>query len=167
MCLCQSTSFLPSLAHSSAQIFATLSATGLGGLRTTSTLKPKPSSAHRLPLPSYPASTHKCFRRESPVRADSSRSLSPSWSGTFALCTLALRTKPSVSTKRCRFLPRTFLFPSYPRCSPPTPVLFEDWESAIPALGSEFLPKRLRTRSRNAALSRSKVPSMRHLPNHQ
>jgi hypothetical protein len=45
-------------------------------------------------------------------------------------------------------------------------ALSEDWESAIPALGSGFLPKRLRTRSLNAALSRSKVPSMRHLPNH-
>ena len=45
-------------------------------------------------------------------------------------------------------------------------ALLEDWESAIPALGSGFLPKRLRTRSLNAALSRSKVPSMRHLPNH-
>jgi hypothetical protein len=72
-----------------------------------------------------------------------------------------------VSTKRWRFLPRTFLLPSYPHCSPPTPVLLEDWESAIPPLGSGFLPKRLRTRSLNAALSRSKVPSMRYLPNHQ
>src|SRR5215211_7901323 len=162
----QSTS-LPSLAHSSAQIFATFSGMGLGGLRTTSTLKPISSSAHLLSLPSYPASSHRCERRESPHRADSSRSLSPSWSGTFALCTLTLSNKPSVSTSRCRFLPRTFLFPSYPRCSPPTPVVFVDWESAMPALGSGSLPKRLRTRSRNAPLRRSKVPSIRHLPNHQ
>ena len=35
------------------------------------------------------------------------------------------------------------------------------------ALGSEFLPKRFRSRSRNAALSCSNVPSTRHLPNHQ
>jgi hypothetical protein len=50
------------------------------------------------------------------------------------LWTLALSTNPSVSTKRCRFLPRTFLLASYPLCSPPTPVLLADWESAIPAL---------------------------------
>ena len=50
--------------------FATSSGTGLGGLRTTSTLKPNTSSAHLLPLPSYPASSHRCFRRESPPRAD-------------------------------------------------------------------------------------------------
>src|SRR5215203_5938819 len=109
--LCQSI-FLPSLAHSSAQTFATCSGTGLGGLRTTSTLRPISSSAHLLPLPSYPASSHRCLRRESPVRADSSRSLSPSWSGTFALCTLALSTNPSVSTSRCRFRPLIFLLPS-------------------------------------------------------
>src|SRR5215218_7169861 len=70
--------FLPSLPHSLAQIFATSSGTGLGGLRTTFTLKPITSSAHFLPLPSYPASNHRCFRRESPVLADCSRSLSPS-----------------------------------------------------------------------------------------
>jgi hypothetical protein len=64
-------------------------------------------------------------------------------------------------------MPRTFLLPSYPLCSPPTPVVLVVWESAIPTLGRGFLPKRLRSRSRNAALSRSKVPSMRHLPNHQ
>ncbi len=37
----------------------------------------------------------------------------------------------------------------------------------MPALGSAFLPKRVRSRSRSAALSRSKVPSVRHLPNDQ
>jgi len=37
----------------------------------------------------------------------------------------------------------------------------------MPALGSGFLPKRLLSRSRNAALSRSTVPSVLHLPNHQ
>lgn len=51
MSLRQST-LLPSLAHSSAQILATFSGTGLGGLRTTFTLEPMPSSAHLLPLPS-------------------------------------------------------------------------------------------------------------------
>src|SRR5215217_7232315 len=47
----QSTS-LPSLAHSSAQTLATCSESGfVGGLRTTSTLTPRTSSAHLLPLP--------------------------------------------------------------------------------------------------------------------
>jgi hypothetical protein len=64
-------------------------------------------------------------------------------------------------------MPRTFLLPSYPLCSPPTPVVLVDWESAMPALGSGFLPKRVRSRSRKAALSRSNVPSVPHLPNHQ
>ena len=50
MSLCQST-FLPSLAHSCAHTIATFSGTGFGGLRTTSTLKPRTSSAHLLPLP--------------------------------------------------------------------------------------------------------------------
>jgi len=45
----------PSLDHLSARIFATFSGTGFGGLRTTSTLEPKTSSAHRPPRPSYPA----------------------------------------------------------------------------------------------------------------
>ena len=48
--LCQFTAF-PSLAHSSAQRLATSSGRGFLGLRTTSTLKPKTSSAHLLPLP--------------------------------------------------------------------------------------------------------------------
>src|SRR5215218_10983267 len=130
MNLCQSIS-LPSLAHSLDQTFAISSGTGLGGLRTTSTLNPICSSAHLLPLPSYPASSHRCFRSQSPLRADSSRSLSPSCSDTFALWTLALRSNPSVSTRRCRFRPRIFLLPSYPLCSPPTPVVLADCESAI------------------------------------
>src|SRR5829696_4964898 len=72
--------FSPSFAHSSAQILATFSGMGLAGLRTTSTLRPKTSSAHLLHLPSYPASSHRrYFRRVSPVHADFSRSLSPSW----------------------------------------------------------------------------------------
>jgi hypothetical protein len=57
-----------SLAHP----FATSPATGLVGFRTTFTLKPETPSAHLLPLPSYPASSHRCFRRESPVCADPS-----------------------------------------------------------------------------------------------
>jgi hypothetical protein len=71
-----------------------------------------------------------------------------------------------VSTSRCRFLPRTFLPASYPLCFPPTPVVLVVWESAMPVLGSGLLPNRARERSRSAALSRSNVPSRRHLPNH-
>ena len=41
----------PALARSLAQASATFSGTGLGGLRTTSTLNPRTSSAHFLPLP--------------------------------------------------------------------------------------------------------------------
>jgi hypothetical protein len=38
-----------------------------------------------------------------------------------------------------------------------------DWESAIPALGCGFLPKQIRKRSRNIALSFSKeVPLILH-----
>jgi hypothetical protein len=44
-----------------------------------------------------------------------------------------------------------------------------DWESAMPALGSGFLPKRARKRSRSEArseaLTRSKVPSVLHFLN--
>lgn len=50
MRLYQSTAY-PSLAHSATQSSATFSGTGLGGLRTTSTLKPITPSAQRLPLP--------------------------------------------------------------------------------------------------------------------
>ena len=39
------------------------------------------------------------------------------------------------------------------------------WEWAMAALGSAFLPKRLRNSSRRAALRCSKVPSMRHFLN--
>src|SRR5215210_3831800 len=134
MSLCQSI-FLPSLAHSSAHLFATFSGVGFRGRRTTFTLKLKASSAHRFPVPSYPASNQRCFRRETSARADSSNSFKPSWSGTLALCTLALRTNPSVSTSRWRLRPRTFLPPSYPLCSPPTPLVLADWESTIPAVG--------------------------------
>ena len=38
----------------------------------------------------------------------------------------ALRTNPSVSTSRWRFLPLTFLAPSYPLSSPPTPVVLAE-----------------------------------------
>ena len=44
-------------------------------------------------------------------------------------------------------------------------VVLADWLSTMPALGFGFLPERTRKLSRNAALSRSKVPSMRHLLN--
>src|SRR5215203_6607516 len=73
--------------------------------------------------------------------------------------TLTLSTNPSVSTRRWRFLPRTFFPPSYPRASPPTPVVLADCESTTPALGCRFLLSRTRKRSRRAALSRSKVPT--------
>ena len=72
--------YLPSLAHSLAQIFATSSGTGLGGLRTTSTLKPITSSAHFLPLPSYPASTTGASdvkARSLPTAAEASARLGP------------------------------------------------------------------------------------------
>jgi membrane protein DedA with SNARE-associated domain len=99
------------------------------------------------------------------VVQDANNRLKPSWSGIFALCTLAFSTRPSVSTSRWRFRPRTFLCPSYPLCSPPTPVVLMVCESAIPALGSGFLPERVRTTSRRAALSRSKVPFIVHFLN--
>src|SRR5215211_4587661 len=50
----------------------------------------------------------------------------PSASGTLALCTLALSTKPSVSTSKWRFLPSTFLAGSKPRSFPPTPEVLAD-----------------------------------------
>ena len=87
----------------------------------------------------------------------------PSWSGTLALCTRASSTKPSVSASRWRFLPSTFLAGSNPRSFPPTPVVLSDWESTIDALGLGSLPSRTRKSSRNSALRRFHVPSMRHL----
>ena len=89
----------------------------------------------------------------------------PSASGTLALWTRTFSTSPSVSTKRWRFLPWTFLAGSKPRSVPPTPVVLTDWESTIAALGSGFLPSRARRVSRNAEFRRSQVPSMRHLLN--
>jgi hypothetical protein len=86
-------------------------------------------------------------------------------SGTLALCTRTFISRPSVSTKRCRLLPSTFLAGSKPRSVPPTPVVLTDWESTIAALGSGFLSSRARRVSRNAAFRRSQVPSMRHLLN--
>ena len=59
----------------------------------------------------------------------------PSRSWMLALWTLASSTNPCVSTRRWRFLPLTFLAPSYPRSVPPTPVVLTDWLSTIPALG--------------------------------
>ena len=85
----------------------------------------------------------------------------------LAQWTLASRTDPSVSTSRCRLRPLAFLLPSWPPCSPPTPVAFADRESAMPALGSGSPPGRARSRSPSAALIRSKVPSARHPPNHR
>ena len=48
------------------------------------------------------------------------------------------------------------MLPSYPLCSPPTPVVLADCESAIPALGCGFLPKPIRSRLRSAMLICSK-----------
>src|SRR5215212_9270662 len=77
----------------------------------------------------------------------------------------ALSTKPSVSTRRWRFLPSTCLAGSKPRSLPPTPVVLTVWESTIAALGSGSLPSRARRRSRSSVFRRSQVPSMRHLLN--
>ena len=85
----------------------------------------------------------------------------PSRSWTFALWTLALSTNPWVSTKRWRFLPFTFLAPSYPRCSPPTPDVLTDWLSTMPALGRGFLSRRIRVRLRRAACILSQILSTR------
>jgi len=62
-------------------------------------------------------------------------------------------------------MPSTFLAGSKPRSSPLTPVVLADWESTMAALGCGFLPNRARKISRNAALSRSQVPSMRQARN--
>src|SRR5919112_1037648 len=69
--LASRSSYPPWPMHSLAHLFATSSGRGLGGLRTTSTLTPIASSAHLLPLPSHPASSHRREMRESPLRADS------------------------------------------------------------------------------------------------
>jgi hypothetical protein len=89
----------------------------------------------------------------------------PSASGTLALWSCTFITSPSVSTKRCRFLPSTCLAGSKPRSEPPTPVVLTDWESTMAALGWGSLPNRARKASRNAALRRSQVPSMRQARN--
>ena len=70
-----------------------------------------------------------------------------------------------MSTSKWRFLPSTSLAGSKSRSLPPTPVVLTDWESTMPALGSGFLHNRARKLWRNAALSRSHVPSMRHVLN--
>jgi hypothetical protein len=76
------------------------------------------------PTEKLPASSHKCDRRGTLVPTPSpSRSLMPSRSVTLARWTLAMSTRPCVSTDRWRFLPLTFLAPSYPRSPPPTPVV--------------------------------------------
>src|SRR5215213_2145458 len=84
------------------------------GLQST----PRPS------LPSLCPSPHPCNQRlTTGVRgagttpwnnslAPSSSSLIPSWSTTFATCTFAFSTRPSVSTSKCRFRPFTFFPPS-------------------------------------------------------
>ena len=86
----------------------------------------------------------------------------PSWSGTLALWTRASTSSPSVSTRMWRFLPRTFLPPSNPRCSPPTPVVFTDCASTMPALGSGSRPSFSLNRLRRTRFIRSQSPSIRH-----
>ncbi len=84
----------------------------------------------------------------------------PSWSGTLALWTFASTNSPSVSTRMCLLRPRTFLPPSKPLCSLPTPVVFTDCASTIPALGSGSRHNfSLRSR-RIARFIRSQVPSI-------
>ena len=78
----------------------------------------------------------------------------------LALWMRACSTNPCVSTRRCRLRPLTFLAPSYPRPSPPTPVVFSDWLSTTPALGSGSRLMRTRTRLRSAACVLSQVPTL-------
>ena len=110
MSLCQLTSF-PSLAHYSlAQTSATSSGRGFLGLRTTSTLTPKtfplPTSCPPPPVSGFDPQVRKALKAL--ARRLQQSSLMPSSSGTLALCTLALSTKPSVSRSKWRFLPSTF-----------------------------------------------------------
>jgi hypothetical protein len=65
----------------------------------------------------------------------------------------------SRSTSRCRFLPRIFLPPSKPLCSPPTPVVLADCASTIPALGSGSLPSFSLNSRRIVRFNLSQVPS--------
>jgi hypothetical protein len=58
-------------------------------------------------------------------------------------------------------VPLTFLAPSYPRSSPPTPVVFTDWLSTIPALGWGFLRRRTLTRFSRAECILSHSPLRR------
>jgi hypothetical protein len=55
------------------------------------------------------------------------------------------------------------LAPSKTLCSPPTPVVFADWLSTIPAPGSGSLPSFSLNRWRKRRFIRSQIPSMRHL----
>src|SRR5215217_570713 len=108
------------------------------------------------------ASTHRYERRGRREWAGSSRRRMPSWSGTFALCTLASTTRPSVSTSRCLFLPLTILPPSKPLCSPPTPVVLADCASTMPALGSGSRPSFSLNSRRIGWFILSQVPSSFH-----
>jgi hypothetical protein len=58
--------------------------------------------------------------------------------------------------------PLTFLPPSKPLCSPPTPLVFADWLSTIPALGSGSRPSCPLNRRRIARFILSQVSSILH-----
>ena len=60
-------------------------------------------------------------------------------------------------------LPRTFLRPSKPLCSPPTPLVFTDCESTMPALGSGSGPSCSLNVRCKARFMPSQIPSILHL----
>ena len=64
-----------------------------------------------------------------------------------------------------RLRPLTFLPPSKPLFSPPTPVVFTDRASTMLALGSGSRPRSRLKRRRSARFIVSHVPSMLHLLN--
>ena len=67
-----------------------------------------------------------------------------------------------MSTRMCLLRPRTFLPPSKPLCSPPTPVVLADCASMMPALGSGWRPNFSLNRWRRARFLTCQVPSIRH-----
>lgn len=74
-------------------------------------------------------------------RAFSRTRRAPSRSGISAACTTATRTRPSVSTSKCRFRPFTFLPASSPRgpLSPSSgPIGDPEWR--LPALPGDLMP---------------------------
>src|SRR5262245_46997679 len=80
-------------------------------------------------------SAHSFFRRgkDSRVSLSSTRGAAVP-SSAAALVTVTARSRPSVSTTRCRFRPLSGLPPSNP-CGPPISVALTVWLSMLPALG--------------------------------